>query len=139
MRLLALWALVASLSVSTLLAQSTAPDPELQKAGDARTAAQRAGDAQAWGRYTTDDFLVTGVDGVVKNKSQRMAEIKGNTQTNPNASSQTDQKWRMYGTTAIHTGQATINAAPTRITTVWVKQNGGWKVAAVHLSTVAKP
>lgn len=137
MRLPALAALVVSLSASTVLAQSTAPDPDLRKAADARTAAQRGGDEQTWGRYTTDDFLVTGIDGVVKTKAQRMTEIKGNKL--PNAPAPADEKWRTYGTTAIHTNQQTINGAPTRLTTVWVKQNGAWKVAAVHLSTVAKP
>src|SRR2546430_12002895 len=44
---------------------------------DARQAAQWAGNAEEWGKYTTDDFLVTGADGVVKTKQQRMTEIAG--------------------------------------------------------------
>src|SRR2546425_4928650 len=52
-------------------------DPALKKAADARQAAQWAGNAEEWGKYTTDDFLVTGADGVVKTKQQRMTEIAG--------------------------------------------------------------
>src|SRR2546428_11894237 len=52
-------------------------DPSVKMAADARQAAQRAGNAEEWGKYTTDDFLVTGADGVVKTKQQRMTEIAG--------------------------------------------------------------
>jgi Domain of unknown function (DUF4440) len=113
-------------------------DPTLKKAADARQAAQRAGNAEEWGKYTTDDFLVTGADGVVKTKQQRMTEIAGHPITTP-APAPTDDKWRVYGTTAIRTSAATINGKPTRLTTVWVKQQGDWKVAAVQLTNVAQP
>ena len=117
------------------LAQS---DPALKKAADARQAAQWAGNAEQWGTYTTDDFLVTGADGVVKTKQQRMTEIAGHPITTP-AVAPTDDQWRSYGSTAIRTSAVTINGKPTRLTTVWVKQQGGWKVAAVQLTNVAQP
>ena len=113
-------------------------DPTLKKAADARQAAQWAGNAEEWGKYTTDDFLVTGADGVVKTKQQRMTEIAGHPITTP-AVAPTDDQWRSYGSTAIRTSAVTINGKPTRLTTVWVKQQGGWKVAAVQLTNVAQP
>jgi Domain of unknown function (DUF4440) len=113
-------------------------DPTLKKAVDARQAAQWAGNAEEWGKYTTDDFLVTGADGVVKTKQQRMTEIAGHPITTP-APSPTDDKWRQYGTTAIRTSSVVINGKPTRLTTVWVKQQGVWKVAAVQLTNIAQP
>jgi len=113
-------------------------DPALKKAADARQAAQWAGNAEEWGKYTTDDFLVTGADGVVKSKQQRMTEIAGHPITTP-ALTPTDDKWRVYGTTAIRTSAVAINGKPTRLTTVWVKEQGGWKVAAVQLTNVAQP
>jgi len=113
-------------------------DPTLKKAVDARQAAQWAGNAEEWGKYTTDDFLVTGADGVVKTKQQRMTEIAGHPITTP-APSPTDDKWRQYGTTAIRTSSVVINGKPTRLTTVWVKQQGAWKVAAVQLTNIAQP
>jgi Domain of unknown function (DUF4440) len=113
-------------------------DPTLKKAVDARQAALWAGNAEEWGKYTTDDFLVTGADGVVKTKQQRMTEIAGHPITTP-AASPTDDKWRQYGTTAIRTSSGVINGKPTRFTTVWVKQQGVWKVAAVQLTNIAQP
>ena len=113
-------------------------DPTLKKAVDARQAAQWAGNAEEWGKYTTDDFLVTGADGVVKTKQQRMTDIAGHPITTP-AASPTDDKWRHYGTTAIRTSSVVINGKPTRLTTVWVKQQGAWKVAAVQLTNIAQP
>lgn len=145
MRLFALSALAACLTVSTAFAQSNPPDPDLKKAVDAHAAAQRAGDDQTWGRYTTDDFLVVEPDGVVKTKSERMVEIKGRTQQGAGRTPQgaapapTEDKWRMYGTTAIRTLRTTIDNRPTRVTMVWVKQSGEWKAASVHLSPIEKP
>jgi hypothetical protein len=110
-------------------------DPALKKAVDARQAAQRAGNAEEWAKYTTDDFLVTEWDGVVKTKQQRMTEIGGHPITTP-AAEPTDDKWRVYGTTAIRTNTSTINGKPTRLTTVWVRQQRMWKVAAVQLTTI---
>jgi hypothetical protein len=113
-------------------------NPTLKKAAAARQAAQQAGNAEEWGEYTTADFLVTGADGVVKTKQQRMTEIGGHPITTP-AAPPTDDKWRVYGTTAIRTHAAIINGKATRLTTVWVKQRGAWKVAAVQLTTIAQP
>jgi hypothetical protein len=92
-------------------------DPALEKARTARAAALRAGDDQGWGRYTTDDFMVTGPNGVLT-KTQRMAEIKGNKQP---AAKTTDLKTRAYGNAAIFTwrGEGGPNGL-TRFTEVWV-------------------
>ena len=111
-------------------------NPSLKKAVDARLAAQQAGNAEEWGEYTTNDFLLTGADGVVKTKQQRMTEIAGHPIP---AAPPTDDKWRVYGTTAIRTHAATVNGKASRLTTVWVKQRGAWKVAAVQITTIAQP
>ncbi len=113
-------------------------DPTLKKAVDARRAAQSAGNTEEWGKYTTDDFLVTEADGVVKTKQQRMTEIAGHPITTP-AAAPTDDKWRVYGTTAIRTNSVAINGKPTRGTTVWVKEQGVWRVSAVQLTNIAQP
>src|SRR3989441_13270965 len=75
-------------------------DPALKKAADARQAAQWAGNAEDWGKYTTDDLLVTGADGAGKQKQERMTEIAGHPITTP-ALTATDDKGREHGTTAI--------------------------------------
>jgi ketosteroid isomerase-like protein len=121
--------------VAASLAYAQAPPADLQKAIDARAAAQRAGDEQGWGRYTTDDFMVVNPDGTVLTKADRMAQIKGNKAAGP-PTEPTDRKVRVYGDTAIIT---TIQGAnPTRFTTVWVKQAGAWKVASVHQTSITK-
>lgn len=111
-------------------------DPALQKAVQARQAAQRAGNAEEWGKYTTDDFLLTFTDGSITTKKQRMSMMAGHPTP---AVARADEKWRMYGTTAILTAEELIFGRRTRLTAVWVKEQGGWKVAAVQFTIVAQP
>jgi hypothetical protein len=128
---------LASASVSYAQAQ---PEKALLDAVAARSQAMTGGDGAGWGKYTTDDFMVIGTDGVAKTKAQRITEInaaKSSPSSAPSASPQPN--WRMYGsTTAISTVQTTVEDKPTMITSVWVKQQGMWKVATVQLTTVTK-
>ncbi len=111
-----------------------APDKALQDAASARMKSMTSGDAEGWGKYTTDDFVLVEPDGTMKTKSQRMSEIKASPTP---ASESTDQKWRAYGTsTAVSVAQASVDGKPTRITMVWVKQAGTWKAASVQLTTI---
>jgi len=114
-------------------------DPVLKKAADARLAAQRAGNAEEWSKYTTDDFLLTTAAGVVKTKQQRMIEIGSHPPITTSDPPPTDDKWRVYGTTVIRTSRVIDNGLPRRSTTVWVKQLGGWKAAAGQLTPIAQP
>ena len=115
------------------------PEKALQDASATRVKAIASGDAEGWGKYTTDDFMVILADGNMKTKAQRMTEIKGTTTPPAGADTPADPKWRMYGpNTAISTQQATLDGKPTWITNVWVKQEGAWKVATVQLTNIAK-
>lgn len=130
---------ILALVVSALVAvPAFAQSAPLKAAVDARSSAMRAGDSKGWGKYTTDDFTVTGADGMVKTKQDRMTEIEGHPITTTRIPA-TDEKWRTYGgTTVIYTARITgTNDQPQRMTTTWVKQRGTWKVAAVHLTNVA--
>jgi hypothetical protein len=129
-----------ALAVSALLAApAVAQSPSLKAASAARAAALRAGNSKVWGKYTTDDFMVTGVNGGVKNKQQRMAEIEGRAQSSTPVPP-TDEKWRSYGNTVIYTASTTsVDNKPQRTTIVWVKQAGTWKVAAVQQTAIAEP
>lgn len=112
-------------------------DRDLQKAVQARQAAQRAGDAEEWGKYTIDDFLLTFTDGSVTTKQQRMAMIAGHPMP---AAPRTDEKWRIYGaSTAILTAEELVFGKRTRLTAVWVKEQGTWKVAGVQFTVIATP
>ena len=113
--------------------------PALKKAADARASAMAAGDSKVWAKYTTDDFTVTGIDGVVKSKQVRIGEIEGHALTGPRTAP-TDEKWRSYGNTVVYTARIVgANGEPQRITSTWVKQGGTWKVAAVQVTTIASP
>ena len=130
---------ILALALSALLAApALAQSPSLKAAAAARNAALRAGNSKVWAKYTTADFMVTGINGGVKNKQERMAEIEGRVQGSTPVPP-TDEKWRTYGNTVIYTASTTsVDNKPQRITTVWVKQAGTWKVAAVHQSAVAE-
>ncbi|GAC1651302.1 MAG: hypothetical protein NVS4B3_11710 [Gemmatimonadaceae bacterium] len=128
---------VVSILLSLLVATPTLAQPPaaLKAASEARTGGMRAGHGKEWAKYTTDDFLVTGPTGVVSTKAQRLSEVDGHAQTgSPTAS--TDDKWRLYGTTAIHTFQQGGEKGANRLTEVWVKQGRLWKVAAVQVTPV---
>jgi ketosteroid isomerase-like protein len=118
----------------TAFAQTIPAD--LQKVVEARNDALRTGDEQAWARYTTDDYIVISTDGTVRTKAQRMAEIKGTKSTTPKL---LDRKYRAYGDTVIESVTEQNAEGTNRLSVVWVKQNGQWKVASVHQTRVAKP
>lgn len=131
---------ILALAVSALLAAPALAQqsPSLKAANLARAAALRAGNSKVWAKYTTDDFMVTGVNGVVKNKQERITDIEGHPLTGT-AVPATDEKWRSYGNTVVYTASITsAENKPQRITTVWVRQGGTWKVAAVQVTAVAE-
>jgi hypothetical protein len=136
--------LVVTVIPATALAQTPTPDPDLQKALDARRAAERANDVEAWNRYTVDGFLSTTPDGRVDTKAERAILIRNRKREDSAAlieEPKLDLKWRMYGDTAIETfrwDNAPAFRRPVRITEVWVKRNGVWQVAGNHVSFIEK-
>jgi hypothetical protein len=136
--------LVVTLIPSAALAQTPAPDPELQKALDARRAAEQANDVEAWSRHTADDFLSTTPDGRVDTKAERAVLIRNRKREDSAgliAEPKRELKWRMYGDTAIETfrwDDAPAFRRPVRVTEVWVKRNGVWQVAGNHVSFIEK-
>ena len=132
-------ALVACLSLLLATPVAGQPSASLKKAAETRNAAMRSGNAKEWGKYTTADFMVTGADGVVKTKQQRMTEIEGHPLTGA-VPARSDDRWRQYGNTYIETWQAPdANGKTTRYTSVWVREGREWKVAAVQLTAVTTP
>jgi ketosteroid isomerase-like protein len=130
--------IVAAATMGQTATPQNQPEKALQDAAAARSKSMSSGDAEGWGKYTTDDFIVIEADGALKTKAQRMTEIKSTPNSPAGASTPTDQKWRMYGSsTAVSTLQISIDGKPTRVTSVWVKEQGEWKVASVQLTTIA--
>jgi Domain of unknown function (DUF4440) len=136
MRRLGVCVLVACLPAGGIFAQTL--DPAVRKAKEARDAARRAGDAQLWGRYTADDFLVTQTDGAVNTKAERMTQIRGN-KIAAAAPKVSDEQVRVYGNMTILTWREDAANGATRFTEVWVKEGAEWKVTAAQLTTVSKP
>lgn len=112
---------------------ATAQDAQsaIRKNVQIREQALRNGDDQAWGRLETEDFMLVNAAGQVLNKAQRMAQIKGN---RANLGNTSDERLRVYGDTAVRTFSGPTN----RVSELWVRQGGEWKVAHVQLTPIAK-
>lgn len=98
-----------------------------------------------------DDYVHTNLDGGVLNKSQwlerakaRLAEIRSG-KFRFDHYSYDDLRIRIYGNTAVVTGQATtvgqregkVFKSNLRFTNVWVKREGRWQRVAFHDSAAA--
>src|SRR5262245_52396525 len=122
-------ALLCTLFPWSASAQTSAPDPALQKALDGRRAAERANDVDAWSLYTTDDFLSTWVDGRVDTKAERALLIRNRKPGDSAAlieAPKLDLKWRLYGDAAVETFRFASMppfGRPVRVTEVWIKRN----------------
>jgi ketosteroid isomerase-like protein len=110
-------------------------------------------DASALDPMLTKDYVHTNWDGAVLGKSgwldyvrSRRAQLDSGT-LRIDAHTTDDLKVRLYGDVAVVTGRNTTrgkrggDAFETRIrfTHVWVKQDGSWRRAAFHDSTIAEP
>ena len=110
---------------------------------EARAAAIR-GDSTFLERHSTDDYMATNPRGVVRSRAEAIADLKSGT-LKYTAIDVDDQKVRVYGDAAVLTGHSTVKATLNgqdisgeyRVTRVWVKQGGEWKVAAFQSTRVA--
>lgn len=142
MYIAASFCVVGLLFSSFVAAQSV--DPAFLKARDARGAAAAAGNDEEYGRYTTNAYVFTDPNGVVKTKTQRMAEVKAARPATPPATAgqpapPKDEEFHAYGNaTIVRTWEANFQNQPTRFTETWVKEDGLWKVASGHLSFIKK-
>jgi ketosteroid isomerase-like protein len=106
-----------------------------------RIQAQIGADAAALDRIYADDFIGIGPSGVVRTKSQVIADFtSGNLRFQSITTD--DVRVRVYGNTAVETGRSTMigqdGAKPVprdnRFTRVWVKQQRGWRLVSNHYS-----
>src|ERR1043165_2624080 len=115
----------------------------IRKLDNERIQAQIHADAAALERIYADDFIGVGPSGTVRTKAQVLSDF-----TSGNLKFQSittdDVQVRVYGDTAVETGRSTMNgqdkgkAVPSenRFTRVWVKQQGRWRLVAIHYSTL---
>jgi ketosteroid isomerase-like protein len=111
-----------------------------------RIRAQIAADTIALRRIYADDFLGIGPTGVVRNKSEVVADFTSHALTYQSITTR-DVLVRVYGNTAVETGRSMMvgqdrgKTVPhdNRFTRVWVMKDGRWQLVANHYSLLTTP
>ena len=111
-----------------------------------RIHAQIAADTIVLRRIYADDFLGIGPTGVVRNKSEVVADFTSHSLTYQSITT-SDVLVRVYGNTAVETGRSTMvgqdrgKTVPrdNRFTRVWVMKDGRWQLVANHYSLLTTP
>jgi ketosteroid isomerase-like protein len=111
-------------------------DPELEAAMHERARAERDGDVESFARLTADNFVLINARGQLLDKNARVAQVTTGAPRTEAVSGA--ERVRMFGDgTAIRTRLATRPDGEVRITTIWVKEDGQWRVASAHVTRVA--
>ena len=105
-------------------------------------------DLKDFDRIVADDFLITGANGRILNKTQKRANVAADyTEFAPDAVFKIDEesaKVRVFGSTAISTGfiienymyrNTKINSR-VYFTNTYLKRNGRWQVVASHFTNI---
>ncbi len=105
-------------------------------------------DLKDFDRIVADDFLITGANGRILNKTQKRANVAADyTEFAPDAIFKIDEesaKVRVFGSTAISTGfiienymykDMKINSR-VYFTNTYLKRNGRWQVVASHFTNI---
>ena len=120
-------------------------EDHLKALGQAWAAAEQQGDTAFLEQTLADDFIGIGPRGFMLTKEQWLARYQSGGLRN--ASFTVDEvQVRVYGDAAVATGRQTQRGAfhghdiagQFRITQVFVKQQGRWLIAALHLSPIAQ-
>ena len=106
-----------------------------------RIRAQIAADTLALRRIYADEFLGIGPTGVVRNKTEVIADFTSHALRYQSITT-AEVRVRVYGNTAVETGRSTMvgqdrgKAVPrdNRFTRVWVMTAGRWQLVANHYS-----
>ena len=100
-----------------------------------RARAEREGDADAFARFTTDNFVLITARGELIDKTARVERVRSGAPRTEAVSGV--ERVRMFGgSVAIRTRLATRPDGQVRLTTVWVKEDGQWKVASTQVTRV---
>lgn len=142
-RILAMAVLTTAVS-ALAFAQAAGTEQQILDLEKQARAAAVKGDATFLERHSTDDYMSTNPRGVLRSRAEAIADLKSGA-LKYTAIDADDQKVRVYGDTAVLTGHSTIKATMNgqdisgeyRVTRVWVKQGGEWKVAAFQSTRVA--
>jgi ketosteroid isomerase-like protein len=118
-------------------ARAETPEEEVRAADARRITAVVDGDTAALSSFLADDLTYTHTTGQVENKEQFLAGISSG-KLDYQSIQPSEVQVRVYATTAVMTGRAEMKvnaqgkdlAFAIRFTSVWVKGEGGWRMAA---------
>ena len=143
-------ALLALSATSTALGQKQNAGSDQEKStvqtirqlDSERIQAQIGADTVTLNRIYADDFIGVGPSGAVRTKPQVISDFTSGGLKFQSITTD-DVQVRVYGNTAVETGRSTMNGQDrgktvprdTRFTSVWVKQQGRWRLVANHYSS----
>lgn len=118
---------------------------DILSTGQQWAAAESRGDTEALAALVTDDFHVVGPVGFVLDRQQYLGRYQGG--FSPEAVSWDEVAVSDHGDAAVTVGAVTQQAefqgqradGRFRVSHVFVRQDGGWKVAHVHYSIIGGP
>jgi ketosteroid isomerase-like protein len=120
-------------------------EQELMQLQRATEEAEDKKDLTTLARLLTDDYIFTAPGGTVTDKKKLIEEVQNNVSDEPQTISYEDVKSQVYGKAAVvnylligkgrdKDGKDTISRY--RNTVGWVKQQGRWRMAAIHVSRI---
>ncbi len=118
---------------------------ELMRWQQAEDEAETKKDLAALERLLSADFIFTAPTGALTNKQQLLADIKTSEPGGSETISYDEIKAHAYGQTAVVHYRLTVRGQDKdkqdftnryRNTVVWVKQQGRWRMAAIHVSRI---
>lgn len=126
-------------------ANSAAAETDIKKSiADVYTALAK-NDTAALDKLYDDKYVVVDVDGSVKNKTERLAELRsGDVKFESISADEISVRVNPEGTGAVSIARATVKAVNrgvatdghVRVTTIWSKTKDGWKTVGVHATRI---
>jgi ketosteroid isomerase-like protein len=121
-------------------------EQELMQMQRAEDEAESKKDLAAMERLLADDFIFTAPNGAVSDKKKLIDDVKNDDEAEAGQTiGYDDVKARTYGKTAVVNYLLSVKGKDKdgkdvtnryRNTVVWVKQQGRWRMAAIHVSRV---
>jgi len=126
--------------------KSGSVEDQIKKMADEGREAALKGDASFLEKNATDDYMFISATGVVLTKSE-VIEMRKSGDIKYSSLEASDQKARVHGNTAIFTATTNIKgtvkgndlSGTHRLTQVWVKEGGSWKIANSQSTKVQAP
>jgi len=125
--------------------QSKSIEQELMQLQRATEEAEDKKDLAALDRLLTDDYIFTAPGGAVTDKKKLIEEVKHGVPEEGQTISYEDVKANVYGKAAVVNYRLIVKGRDKdgkdyisryRNTVVWVKQQGHWRMAAIHVNRI---